>query len=128
MSFVHFVLVGIGGAIGAMARHGVGMACKTAGITGFPWATLTVNVAGSFLMGLLVAWLAKRGGPGQENLRLLLAVGVLGGFTTFSSFSLDFITLIERGQPTAALIYASASVVASIIAISLGLAAVRALG
>lgn len=128
MLLSHFLLVGLGGAIGAMARHGVGMAFRNAGMTGFPWATLAVNVAGSLAMGLLIAWLARRGGAHAENIRLFVAVGMLGGFTTFSSFSLDFIVLVERGHVLPAFGYAAASVIASILALAAGLSLVRIIG
>ena len=128
MNLSHLLLVGLGGGLGAIARHGVGIAWRKAGVSGFPWATLSVNVIGSLAMGLLVAWLARKGGHGQENIRLFVAIGFLGGFTTFSSFSLDFMTLMERGQMAGALGYAAASVVLSIGALAIGLALGRAWG
>jgi CrcB protein len=94
--------------------------------TGFPWGTLTVNVVGSFAMGLLVAWLAFRQG-GDGHLRLFLATGVLGGFTTFSSFSLDAVALWERGAVTAAIVYILASLIVSLAALAGALALVRAI-
>lgn len=86
----------------------------------FPWGTMVVNIAGSLAMGLLIAWLARRS-AGDSDLRLLLATGFLGGFTTFSAFSLDAVTLYERGALTAAATYVIASVTVSILALFGGL-------
>ena len=99
-----------------MARFGVG---RLVGATGFPVATLLVNVAGGLLMGLLAGWLVARGG--NEQLRLFLGVGVLGGFSTFSAFSLETILLVVRGAPAQAAAYVLASVVASVGAVAVGL-------
>lgn len=114
----HFALVGLGGAVGAMLRHGVGMASLRLLGPNFPWGTLAVNIIGGFLMGLLAAWLAARGG--DQSLRLLLGVGVLGGFTTFSAFSLDVVNMIGRGAFGIATAYIAASVLASVGALYLG--------
>ena len=123
---MRFLLVGLGGAIGAMARYGVGLAAmRLAPGATWPWATLTVNVVGGLLMGLLVGWMAERAGAGQENIRLLGAVGVLGGFTTFSAFSLETVLMIERRQYAVAGGYVLASVVISILALFLGLMTAR---
>ncbi len=120
-----FLMVGIGGAFGAMARHGVGLASiRTLG-PGFPYGTLIVNILGSFLMGLLIAWLARRTGGASNEMRLFLATGFLGGFTTFSAFSLDTIVLYERGEIGLALLYVLASVTASVLALVAGLWLVR---
>ena len=86
----------VGGAIGAAARHLVGQILLARLGPGFPWWTLSVNIAGSLLMGLLIGWLARSGGSDQA--RLFLGVGVLGGFTTFSSFSLQTLMLLQDGQ------------------------------
>ena len=109
----------IGGAAGAGARHLVGAAMLARLGPGFPWWTLTVNIVGGLLMGLLVGILVKTGG--SEQLRLLLGVGVLGGFTTFSAFSLESWQMIEGGQMTVAIGYAGASVIGSVVALGLGL-------
>jgi CrcB protein len=109
----------IGGAAGAGARHLVGASMLARFGPGFPWWTLTVNIVGGFLMGLLVGILVKTGG--SEQLRLLLGVGVLGGFTTFSAFSLESWQMIEGGQMTVAIGYAGASVMGSVVALGLGL-------
>ena len=114
------VLVFIGGGLGAVSRHLSGMAVMRASDPGFPWGTMLVNIAGSLAMGLLIAWLARRS-SGDADLRLLLATGFLGGFTTFSAFSLDAVTLYERGALTAAAAYVIASVTVSILALFGGL-------
>ncbi|MBP7134893.1 MAG: fluoride efflux transporter CrcB [Sphingomonadaceae bacterium] len=109
----------IGGALGAGARHLVGATMLARFGPGFPWWTLTVNIVGGFLMGLLVGILVKTGA--SEQLRLLLGVGVLGGFTTFSAFSLETWMMIERGQMAVAVGYAGASLIGSVAALGLGL-------
>ncbi|WP_300537567.1 fluoride efflux transporter CrcB [Sphingosinicella sp.] len=118
----HFFLVGAGGAVGAMLRHGVGLASLRLMGPSFPWGTLIVNVVGGLLMGLLVGLLAARGG--SEPLRLLLGVGVLGGFTTFSAFSLDVVAMMERDAALTAIGYVTASVVVSVAALFIGKALV----
>jgi CrcB protein len=121
------VLVGAGGAIGAVLRYQAGRWIGT--LSGpnaaFPWATFAINVAGSLAMGVLVGWLARHGGADSEAWRLLLAVGVLGGFTTFSSFSLETALLIQRGLVATAAIYASGSVLAGVGGLFLGLMIMR---
>ena len=120
-------IVFVGGGIGAALRHLVNLgAARLLGV-GFPWGTLTVNIAGSLAMGLLVAWLAARFGGPDHHLRLFLATGVLGGFTTFSAFSLDAMLLWERGSHGIAAAYVVASVVLSNSALAAGLALIRAL-
>jgi CrcB protein len=109
----------LGGALGAGARHLFGRAALTTLGPAFPWGTLGVNLIGGLLMGVLAGGLARTGG--SESIRLLLGVGVLGGFTTFSAFSLDTVTLIERGAPGLAAAYIGASVLGSIVALYLGL-------
>lgn len=125
--FGHFLLVALGGAIGASARHGVNLAALRLVGSSFPWGTMAINVVGSFAMGVFVALLARRVGTSDE-LRLFVATGVLGGFTTFSAFSLDFAVLWERGATLAAAGYALASVAGALITIFAGLALVRAIG
>ncbi len=117
-----YFLVGLGGAVGSMARFGVG---RLVPVTGFPAATLIVNVAGSFLMGMLIAVLSRWAVEWSHEARLLLAVGLLGGFTTFSAFSLDAITLIERGQWAVAAGYVALSVAGSLGGLALALWLVR---
>ncbi len=119
-----YLLVGIGGALGAMARYGFSTAVGTTA-NGFPLATLLINVLGSIAMGLLVGLLAKTTPQYQSEIRLLVAVGIFGGFTTFSAFSLDTITLIERGEIVLAVTYILASVILSLIGLMMGLYAMR---
>lgn len=116
--------VAAGGALGAWLRFQTGRlflaAIGPAAAGAFPWSTLTVNVLGSAAMGLLVGWLARHGADG-EQWRLLLGVGVLGGFTTFSSFALEFAVFIERGALGLAATYVAASLVAGFAALFAGL-------
>ncbi|WP_203310231.1 MULTISPECIES: fluoride efflux transporter CrcB [Sphingomonas] len=118
------VLVMLGGALGSGARHLVGRATLHLLGPAFPYGTLAVNLIGGLLMGLLVGSLA-RFGSGGETWRLFLGVGVLGGFTTFSSFSLDAVTMMERGAAPLALAYVLVSVTGSILALAGGLALAR---
>ena len=115
--------VALGGAIGAVLRHQMGRGMThwlgVQAVTAFPWATLAVNVVGSLAMGLLAGFLARHG-QGGEHWRLFLGVGLLGGFTTFSSFSLEMMMLIERGQALQALTYALISVLAGLTALYVG--------
>jgi len=124
-SMQSYFLIFAGGGLGAVSRHLVGMASLRVLGPGFPFGTIAVNVVGSFLMGLLIGWLAQRAAGGQD-LRLFLATGFLGGFTTFSAFSLDAITLWERGATTSAAGYVLGSVILSILAVFFGLAIARA--
>jgi CrcB protein len=122
--------VALGGAIGSLLRYQVGRGMTrwlgVEAVTTFPWATLAVNVVGSLAMGLLAGWLARYG-QGGEQYRLFLGVGVLGGFTTFSAFSLEMMMLIER-QPLQGLTYAAVSVLAGLSALYIGLIAMRVAG
>lgn len=113
----------VGGAIGAGARHLVGQAMLARFGPGFPWWTLSINIVGSLLMGVLIGWLAIRGGG--EAARLFLGVGILGGFTTFSAFSMEFWLLFERGQMAEAAAYVLGSVIVGIAACGLGLLIMR---
>jgi fluoride exporter len=113
----------IGGAIGAGVRHLAGQAMLARLGPGFPWWTLAINIAGSLLMGLLIGAFARSGG--SETARLFLGVGILGGFTTFSSFSMEFWVLFERGQNAQAAAYVLASVVGAIAACGIGLFIMR---
>lgn len=121
------VLVAGGGALGAWLRHLTTRAFTTAmgpSSAVFPWATLSANVLGSAAMGLLVGWLARQGAatPGSsEALRLLLGVGVLGGFTTFSAFALEFAMFVERDQIGLAAVYVAVSLCAGFAALFTGL-------
>ena len=110
----------LGGALGSGGRHLAGRATLALWGPGYPHGTLAVNLLGGFAMGLLAGGLARFGQAG-ESWRLLLGVGVLGGFTTFSAFSLDTMRMLERGQALAALGYILLSVLGSIAALALGL-------
>ena len=118
-----FFLVFVGGGLGAVARYGVGLAVGRAGLTGWPYATLSVNLVGGLLMGVLAGVLAHRGGEGAEQWRAALGVGVLGGFTTFSAFSLETALMVERRELVSAGSYALASVVLCVLAVFAGLTA-----
>lgn len=123
---INLALVGAGGALGAMARYltGVGFA-RLAGPAHPYVATAIVNVVGGLLMGLLIGVLALKAAEGGERARLLLGVGVLGGFTTFSAFALDAVAMLERRNYGAFAAYVSGSVVFSIGALMLGLLLAR---
>lgn len=107
--------VALGGAIGATARYAVGETLKTT--SGFPVATLGVNLLGSLLMGLLIGWLARQAAPQEglhDGLRLFLAVGLLGGFTTFSAFSMDVFMLLDKREFFAATAYLGGSLIGGV--------------
>ena len=122
-------LVALGGGAGAVLRYQSGRALTAllgpATVSAFPWATLFVNIVGSLAMGLLASWLARHGSAASETWRLLVGVGLLGGFTTFSAFSLEMMLLIERGQPGTAFAYAAISVLAGVTALYIGLIVMR---
>ncbi|KRA99702.1 hypothetical protein ASD83_04130 [Devosia sp. Root685] len=120
-----FLLVGAGGALGAMARYGFSSIIGRLWPMGFPLATLLINIIGSIAMGLFVGFMAKFLPAHQHELRLFVAIGIFGGFTTFSSFSLDTIVLIERGELFAAITYVALSVVVCLIGLYLGLLITR---
>lgn len=118
--------IAAGGAIGAVGRHYVGVyALKWLG-TAFPYGTLVVNVVGSFLMGVLVASMTVKWNVGNE-LRAFLTVGLLGGFTTFSAFSSDFATLMERGETVLAAGYVTVSVALALAGMFAGMSLMRLL-
>ena len=123
----NLVLVAIGGAVGSSLRHLVNVAAMRLVGPSFPWGTMAINIAGSFAMGVFIALLGRRFNASNE-LRLLVATGILGGFTTFSAFSLDFAVLWERGAAGQAFAYAAGSVVISLLALFAGLWFVRSLG
>jgi CrcB protein len=122
----HLVLVALGGAIGASLRHLVNLGSLRLVGANYPWGTMAINVAGSLAMGIFIELLARRFNASNE-LRLFIATGILGGFTTFSAFSLDFAVLWERCAAVPALAYAIASVAGSILALFLGLWLARTL-
>ena len=125
---VNILLVMAGGAIGSALRYLFGkLSFHLFGpnpLWGWPWGTLGVNVIGGLVMGLFAGWLAARA-QGGEHIRLFFAVGVLGGFTTFSSFSLEAMLMIERGELVSAASYALISVFVSIAALAIGLGIMR---
>jgi fluoride exporter len=116
---MHWLLVFIGGGLGAVSRHAANRAGLALLGPGFPWWTFTVNVVGCFLIGLLAGLFGSL--ETGHNARLFLITGFLGGFTTFSAFSLDALTLWERGAPLQAGLYILGSVILSLIAAALGL-------
>ncbi|MBP1851092.1 fluoride efflux transporter CrcB [Rhizobium halophytocola] len=117
---MHLLLVAIGGAAGSVLRYLVGILTLRTFGPNFPWGTITVNIIGSFVIGLFAEMVARRFNASPE-LRVLLVTGFLGGFTTFSAFSLDFVALFERGQVVAAGGYLIASVLLSLLAVFAGL-------
>jgi CrcB protein len=119
-----FLIVFLGGGLGAALRHGINLTFARLFGTGFPYATLFENVTGSFVMGLLAAYFAFKGDASQ-TWRLFLTTGILGGYTTFSAFSLDAALLYERGELGMAALYVLASVALSIGGLFAGLALVR---
>lgn len=126
----HSLLVALGGALGAWLRYVVGLAwlrgIGPVAASAFPWATLSVNLLGTFAMGLLAGLLARYGEGGQ-TWRLLIGVGLLGGFTTFSAFSLELVNLAERGAFGTAALYAAASLTGGIAGLVAGLSIIRSL-
>ena len=121
-----FLIVFLGGGIGAALRHGVNLLSARLLGGGFNYATLFENVSGSFVMGLIVGYFAfKDGASASQHWRLFLTTGILGGYTTFSAFSLDTILLYERGELGLAALYAVLSVVLSVGGLMAGLALVR---
>lgn len=121
------IFVALGGGAGALARYLVGTQTLRLWGPNWPYGTFTVNVLGGLLMGMLTGYLAHKGGADQERWRLLLGVGLLGGFTTFSSFSLETALMIERRAYGTAATYVLASAVLSIAALFAGLMIARRL-
>ncbi len=121
------LLAAIGGAVGSGARHLVNVAMLAWLGPGFPWATFTVNLVGSLLMGIVVESLMTFSGDQAAAWRVFLATGILGGFTTFSAFSLDVWVLYDRGQFLALFLYVTLSFVLAIGALLAGMALVRGL-
>jgi fluoride exporter len=119
-----FLIVFIGGGLGAALRHGVNLASARLLGPAFPYATIIENVSGSLVMGLLAAYFAFKGDASQ-HWRLFMTTGILGGYTTFSAFSLDAVLLYERGEVGLAAVYVAASVLLSIGGLFAGLALVR---
>mgnify|MGYP001421236211 CR=1 FL=1 len=123
MSGQAIIWVALGGALGAVGRYLVGLLLKTA--SGFPWATMSVNILGSLLLGLVIGWLSRQNGGG-EVLRLFLAVGILGGFTTFSAFSMDLFELLQKREMATTMLYLGGSLVGGLAAFIIGFTALRA--
>ena len=121
-----YLIVFLGGGLGAALRHGMNVNIARLLGTGFPYATLLINITGSLVMGLVAAYFAFKGDASQ-HWRLFLTTGILGGYTTFSAFSLDAALLYERGELGAAALYVLLSVAVSIGGLFAGLAIVRAL-
>lgn len=119
-----YIVVFLGGGIGAALRHGINLATLRMLGTAFPYGTLLINVSGSFIMGLVAGYFAFKGDASQ-HWRLFLTTGILGGYTTFSAFSLDAAVLYERGEVGLAALYVLASVALSIGGLFAGLALVR---
>lgn len=118
------LLAAVGGAVGSGARYLLTVSAARFMGPSFPWGTLTVNIVGGLLMGIVIALVASKL-DGSAEVRTLLATGVLGGFTTFSAFSLEVVNFLERGDVATALVYVAASVVLSVAAVALGLWLVR---
>jgi CrcB protein len=119
-----FLIVFLGAGMGGAMRHGVNISAARLLGVGFPYGTLIVNVVGSLVMGILVGWFVHKFDPGQ-TWRLFLTTGILGGFTTFSAFSLDAAVLLERGAHLVAGVYVLISVITSIAGLFGGLHLVR---
>ncbi len=119
-----YILVFVGGGLGATLRHLINLTCARCMPPGFPWGTFIINVTGSTLMGLIAGYLAFKGEASQPW-RLFLMTGVLGGYTTFSAYSLDAALLYERGELLLAALYVAGSVVLSIAGLFAGLALIR---
>ncbi len=123
------LLVFLGAGLGGSLRHGVNLVALRHTVGDFPYGTLFINVVGSFVMGGFAAWFAtKAGHSAAQPLRLFLMTGVLGGFTTFSAFSLETISMWQRGEAASAAAYVAASVVLSLLGLVAGMALVRSLG
>lgn len=121
---MNYILVFFGGGLGASLRHAVNLGCARIWGTGFPYGTFAVNVTGSLIMGLIAGYLAFKGEASQPW-RLFLMTGVLGGYTTFSAFSLDSVLLYERGELGLAALYVGGSVVLSLAGLVAGLSLMR---
>jgi len=119
-----YLIVFFGGGLGAALRHGMNIAAARTLRTAFPYGTLVINITGSIAMGLIAGYFAFRGDASQ-HWRLFLTTGILGGYTTFSAFSLDAALLYERGELGLAALYVVASVALSIAGLFAGLALVR---
>ena len=115
-----YLVVFIGAGIGGAARHGINIWAGRLLGTAFPAGTLIINISGSLIMGLIAGWFAMKGGAAGQ-LRLFLATGIVGGFTTFSAFSLEIVLLWERNEPLLAALYVGGSLAGGIAALMLGM-------
>lgn len=122
---MNYLIVFLGAGIGGALRHGVNVAALRLLGAGFPWGTLAINIAGSFAMGVIAEYFALKSGLPQ-HWRLFLTTGVLGGFTTFSAFSLEVALLYERGELLAAGLYMLGSAVLAVAGLFAGLYVIRA--
>lgn len=121
MDIKPFLLVGLGGAVGSIARYGVGLAFTRLPPNTYPLATLSINLVGSLLIGVFFGLFAKGTAPNSQNMLLLLATGLCGGFTTFSALALENINLMQRGQTSVALIYSIISIAGGLLCCKVGL-------
>ncbi len=122
------LVVFLGAGVGGLMRHLANMAgVRLFGFLDFPYVTMAVNVTGCFIMGAFTAWFAMRAGGVPQHVRLFLTTGMLGGYTTFSTFSLEFAVLVERGAMGHAAVYAVGSLVLCLIAVFAGLTLIRAI-
>lgn len=121
-----YLVVFMGAGIGGAMRHGMNIGVGRLLGSHFPWHTLLINIVGSLLMGLVAGWFAERGLGAGGHLRLFLTTGILGGFTTFSAFSLDAALLWQRHEHLLAALYVGGSVAGAIAGLGLGLWIARA--
>jgi CrcB protein len=122
-----FLLVAIGGAIGACMRYGVGLAFTTHGGVSGAWSTLFVNIVGSFVLGALMGWFASREAGIENTLWLLVGVGMMGAFTTFSAFSRDTVDMFMTGDVMKGVVFAALNMSGAIAAFAIGLVALKRL-
>ena len=124
--FLNFFLVALGSTVGGCARYGLSLIINAHWRDAFPFSTFIINVLGSFIIGALAAWLSDAAPNSSEHdYKLLLMVGLCGGFTTFSSFSLETLNLLRSGQATTALGYITASVVVCVVATAIGYSLIK---
>jgi len=117
---INWMMVALGGALGASLRYWLGLVFSSAGFVQFPLATLVVNTLGSFIMGACFVWVSALSSAASEPFRLLVMVGILGGFTTYSSFSLDTLLLVEQGHYFQAALYVLLTLFGALAGVLLG--------
>ena len=125
MFIQHLIFAAVGGAIGSALRFSVGAAMLRFMGPGWPWGTYTVNIVGSLLMGLVIGWFAHKSATGAGGAQIFLATGILGGFTTFSAFSLETARMVESKAYTQAALYAGSSVILGVLMVFAGLFIIR---